>query len=92
MLLVSEGTQGHLPPKGTHRWVCQAATYIPVTGQQAEWNWREEAAQGGSGDCQEAGAGRPGVPEDGLPPPILCRGKMHHTASRGRLGDGMFHT
>lgn len=35
------------PPKGTHRWVCQAAPYIPVTGQQAEWDWREEAAQAG---------------------------------------------
>lgn len=104
LLLVSESTQGHLPPKGTERWVCEAAPYIPATGQQAERDWREVAAQRGSGDRRETGAGRPGVREDldgGFPHRSRPGGKcirqqagedggwdVSHLASRSRWGWG----
>lgn len=92
LLLVSESAQGHLPPKGTEGWVCQAPT-SQLQASRQRGTGREAAAQGGSGDRREAGAGRPGVRGDldgGLPLPVLGRGKMHRTAGRGRRGMGRF--
>lgn len=102
-LLVSESAQGHLPPKSTESWVCQAPTSQLQASRQrgTRGKWQHRGAVGTVGRQGLGGRGCGGIWMRGFPCRSWAGGKcigqqagedggwdVSHLASRSRWGWG----